>query len=90
MSVPEEQREFAARVEASLAQDWRPTFANLSAVTTVPVDDLVHHALVRWVSAGSEALLSIEPQALADLFAARDREDWFAVAGIVDWLRAGS
>jgi hypothetical protein len=50
---------------------------------------LVHHALVRWVSAGAEALLSIEPQALRDLIAARKREDWTAVAGIVDWLEAG-
>ena len=87
---PEEHRAFAEAVAASRAADWRPTFENLSAATTVPVDDLVHHALVRWVSAGSEALLSIEPQALRDLFAARDREDWPAVAGIVDWLRAGS
>jgi hypothetical protein len=89
MSVPPEHREFAAAVAASRLQDWRPTFENLSAATTVPVDDLVHHALVRWVSAGSEALLTVEPQALTDLFAARDREDWAAVAGIVDWLRAG-
>jgi hypothetical protein len=90
MSVPPEHRAFAAAVEASRRQDWRPTFENLSAATTVPVDDLVHHALVRWVSAGSEALLAVEPQALRDLFAARDREDWAAVAGIVDWLRAGA
>jgi hypothetical protein len=90
MSVPPEHREFAARVEASRHQDWRPTFERLSAATTVPVDDLVHHALVRWVSAGSETLLAVEPQALRDLFAARDREDWEAVAGIVDWLRAGA
>jgi hypothetical protein len=34
-------------------------------------------------------LLSLEPQALRELYAARDREDWRAVAGIVDWLRSG-
>lgn len=90
MSLPVEHREFAERVETSLAQDWRPAFEALSAATTVPIDDLVHHALIRWVAAGSEALLSIEPQALSDLFTARDREDWDAVAGIVDWLRAGT
>jgi hypothetical protein len=56
----------------------------------VPVDDLMHHALVRWVSAGSEALLSVDPQVLKDLAAAREREDWAAVAGIIDWLRAGT
>jgi hypothetical protein len=80
---------FREAVAASRHQDWRPTFENLSAEVGVPVDDLVHHALVRWVSAGSEALLSVEPQALRDLLAARDREDWPAVAGILDWLRAG-
>jgi hypothetical protein len=56
----------------------------------VPVDDLMHHALVRWVAAGSEALLAIEPRVLQDLIEARDREDWATVAGIIDWLRAGT
>lgn len=88
-AVPPQHREFADRVTAALAQDPRPTFENLSSETGVPVDDLVHFALVRWTAAGSEALLAIEPQALRDLCAARDREDWPAVAGIVDWLRAG-
>jgi hypothetical protein len=55
----------------------------------VPVDDLIHHALVRWVSAGSEALLTVEPRVLQELIEAREREDWDAVAGIIDWLRAG-
>jgi hypothetical protein len=55
----------------------------------VPVDDLIHHALVRWVSAGSEALLAIEPRVLQELIDAREREDWEAVAGIIDWLSAG-
>jgi hypothetical protein len=49
----------------------------------------VHHALVRWVSAGAEALLSVAPAVLDDLVAAREREDWPAVAGIIDWLTAG-
>jgi hypothetical protein len=56
----------------------------------VPVDDLIHHALVRWVSAGSEALLAVEPRVLQDLFDARRREDWDAVAGIIDWLQTGT
>jgi hypothetical protein len=34
-------------------------------------------------------LLAIEPQALRELIAARRRNDWTAVAGIVDWLEAG-
>ena len=88
-AVPEEHRAFADTVEASKLQDWRPTFERLSKTTGIPVDDLVHHALVRWASAGSEALLAVEPEMLRRLYEARDREDWNAVAGIVDWLRAG-
>jgi hypothetical protein len=89
VTVPPEHREFARRAEEALIMDPMPTFEALSSTTGVPVDTLVHYALVRWVSAGSEALLSIRPQALDDLIAARDREDWPAVAGIIDWLAAG-
>ncbi len=66
-----------------------PTFRALSEATGVPVGDLVHHALVRWASAGAEALMAAEPAVLRELVAARRREDWAAVAGIVDWLDAG-
>jgi hypothetical protein len=89
MPVPPEHREFALRVADARAVDPMPTFRALSENTGVPVDDLVHYALVRWASAGAEALLAIEPQALRDLLAARAREDWAAVAGIIDWLEAG-
>ena len=87
--IPPEHREFARQVEMSRVVDPMPTFENLSSATGVPVDALVHHALVRWVSAGAEALLAVEPQALRDLNEARERADWDAVAGIVDWLKAG-
>ena len=66
-----------------------PTFTNLSQATGVPVDDLVHYALVRWASAGAEALMATEPKVLDDLIAARRQEDWPKVAGIIDWLEAG-
>ena len=89
MAVPPEHREFARQVEASRLQDPMPMFERLSENTGVPVEDLVHHALVRWGSAGAEALMALEPQALQDLLAARQREDWDAVAGIVDWLKSG-
>ena len=89
MAVPPEHREFARRAQDAQLVDPVPTFEALSGATGVPVDALVHYALVRWVSAGSEALLSIRPQALDDLIAARAREDWPAVAGIIDWLEAG-
>ncbi|HEU4656815.1 MAG TPA: DUF6027 family protein [Capillimicrobium sp.] len=89
MTVPPQHREFARQVEASRAIDPMPTFAVLSEETGIPVDDLVHHALVRWVSAGAEALMAIEPPVLRELIDARRREDWRAVGGIVDWLEAG-
>lgn len=89
MTVPPEHQAFADTVAASRLQDPMPAFERLSRVTGVPVDDLVHHALVRWVAAGSEALMAVEPRVLADLVEARRREDWQAVAGIVDWLEAG-
>ena len=89
MPVPPEHREFAHHVELSQAVDPMPTFERLSENTGVPVDDLVHHALVRWAAAGAEALMAIEPQALRDLIDARRRQDWEQVAGILDWLEAG-
>jgi hypothetical protein len=88
--VPPQHREFARRVQESRLQDPRPTLENLSAATSVPVDDLVHHALVSWTSAGAEALLALEPRALRDLLAARRREDWHTVGGMIDWLAAGA
>ncbi len=88
--VPEQHRAFAEVVERSKLQDPRTTFENLSAETGIPVEDLVHHALVRWAAAGSEALMAAEPQVLRELKAARDREDWTAVGGLIDWLLAGS
>lgn len=90
MTVPPEHREFARQAEASLVVDPMPTFQALAGETGVPVDTLVHHALVRWASAGAEALLAIEPLVLEDLVAARQRNDWTAVAGIIDWLAAGT
>ena len=90
MTVPDEHRVFAAQAQEALAVDPMPTFRALSAETGVPVETLVHLALVRWASAGAEALMAVEPQVLRDLFAARARDDWGAVAGILDWLEAGT
>lgn len=89
MRVPAEHREFAQRAHESLQIDPAETLANLSRATGVPVDVLEHYALVRWTSAGAEALMSVEPQALRDLIDARRREDWAKVAGIIDWLESG-
>jgi hypothetical protein len=87
--IPPEHREFARQVGLSREVDPIPTFERLSETTGVPVDDLVHHALVRWAAAGAEALMAVEPQVLRELVEARRREDWERVAGIVDWLDAG-
>ena len=76
-------------MERSKLQDPRGTFERLSEETGIPVEGLMHHALTRWAAAGSEALMAAEPQVLQELQAARDREDWVAVAGLVDWLVAG-
>jgi hypothetical protein len=89
MPVPPEHAAFAAQAEAALAVDPMPTFRALSEATVVPMESLVHLALVRWASAGAEALMAVEPQVLRELIAARSREDWTAVAGIIDWLEAG-
>ena len=89
MAVPPEHREFARRAEDARLVDPLPTFEALSRATGVPVEALTHLALVRWASAGSEALLSVRPQVLDDLVDARHREDWPALAGIIDWLEAG-
>ena len=32
----------------------------------------------------------VEPEALRRLYAARKQEDWPTVAGIIDWLEAGT
>lgn len=89
MTVPEEHRAFADEVASSRLQDPYATLGRLAEVTGVAVDDLVHHALVRYVSAGSEALLSLEPLFLRQLIEARRLEDWQVVAGMIDWLEAG-
>lgn len=82
-------RAFIEQAEAARLVDPMPTFEALSRTTGVPVDAIVHLALVRWASAGAEALMAVEPQALRELIGARRREDWTAVAGIIDWLEAG-
>jgi hypothetical protein len=89
VAIPPEHQEFASQAEQALAVDPMPTFTALSKETGVPVRTLVHLALVRWASAGAEALMAIEPQVLRELIAARAREDWSSVAGIIDWLEAG-
>jgi hypothetical protein len=80
---------FRAAVSASLAADPMPTFTQLAANLGVPVGDVVHYALVRWASAGSEALMSGPPEVFAELAGAAESGDLARVRGIVDYLVAG-
>ena len=80
---------FRAAVSASLAADPMPTFTQLAANLGVPVADVVHYALQRWSSAGSEALMAGPPQVFADLARAADDGDLERVRGIVGFLMAG-
>jgi hypothetical protein len=81
--------DFAAQVAAARLQDPHPAIRNLSAFTGVPVDDLEHYALVKFVAAGSEAILACGPDPLAELVEARRAEQWDRVAGIIDWIASG-
>lgn len=80
---------FRAAVSASLAADPMPTFTQLAASLGVPVEDVIHYALFRWASAGSEALMSGPPEVFADLVRAADDGDLERVRGIVRFLLAG-
>lgn len=80
---------FRRAVADSRLLDPSPTFRRLSETTNIPVEDLVHHALVRWASAGAEALLFIGPAVLSELVAARRAADWEKVGALIDWLEAG-
>lgn len=84
-----EHDDFAAQVAAARLQDPGPTFARLSEVTGVGVEDLKHYALVKFVAAGSEAILTCGPDPLAELVAAREAGDWEKVGGLIDWIASG-
>ena len=80
---------FRAEVTASLLEDPLPGLQVLADRLGIPVDDVVHHALVRWMTAGSEALLAAPPEMLAALRDAVDAGDMGRVKGITDALLAG-
>jgi hypothetical protein len=80
---------FRAEVAASRLVDPMPGIDVLAANLGVPVDDVVHHALVRWSSAGAEALMAAPPEMLVALRDAADAGDVDRVQGIVAALLAG-
>ncbi len=80
---------FRAEVAASRLVDPMPGIDVLAANLGVPVDDVVHHALVQWSSAGAEALMAAPPEMLVALRDAADAGDVHRVQGIVAALLAG-
>ena len=92
--------DFKRAVADSGRLDPLPAFAELSALTGVPVPALLRYALVRWVSEGSEALLALGPRTVERLQAlveaaeqegteAARLEAYEHVRGALSWLRAG-
>ncbi|GAC1511077.1 MAG: hypothetical protein NVS1B3_14060 [Candidatus Dormibacteraceae bacterium] len=82
-------QKFRGDVALSRLVDPRPTLENLARNTGATYDEVVHHALVKYASAGAEALLAIEPQALRELIRASHDRDWAKVSALIDWLEAG-
>jgi hypothetical protein len=80
---------FRSEVAASRLVDPLPGLEVLARSLSVPLDDVVHHALVRWSSAGAEALLAAPPAMLVALRDAADEGDVTRVRGIVATLLAG-
>lgn len=80
---------FRAEVRDSQLLDPMPGLSALAKSLGVPVEQVVHHALVRWSAAGSEALLASPPDLLVALRDAADAGDAARVRDIVDALLAG-
>jgi hypothetical protein len=89
MPADDGNQNFRDDVALSLRVDPKPTLEDLARNTGLTYEEVAHHALVRYASSGAEALLSIEPQALRQLIAARRAGDWDGVGSIIDWLEAG-
>ncbi|MSO43970.1 MAG: hypothetical protein EXQ74_01460 [Thermoleophilia bacterium] len=79
---------FRAALAASSLLDPMPGLTALATSLGVDVDGVVHHALVRWSSAGSEALLAGAPEMLLALRDAAATGDLERVRGITDALLA--
>ena len=91
---------FKREVVAGALVDPLPTLRNLADYVGLPVGAVARHALVRWVSAGSDALLEVGPewvrrlsQPVARAEAAGTDEARLAayeeLRGMLGWLAAG-
>ncbi len=61
MMVDDSHANFRAEVDCYTAADPMPTMSNLSALTGIPVDQLVRYVLVKYAASASEALMTMGP-----------------------------
>lgn len=90
---------FHAEVAASALLDPMPALRNLAEFVGLPLGAVCHHALVRWTSAGSDALLELgpswvrrlnEPVSTAEQAGTDEARlaAYTELAGILSWLAA--
>ena len=93
-------RNFKQEVAAGALVDPLPTLQNLADYVGLPVGAVVRHALVKWVSAGSDALLEVGPAWVRRLAEPVDRAEaagtdearlvaYEELRGLLGWLAAG-
>ena len=91
---------FKREVAAGALVDPLPTVRNLADYVGLPVGAVARHALVKWVSAGSDALLEVGPGWVRRLAEPVERAEaagtddarlsaYQELRGLLDWLRAG-
>ena len=91
---------FKRDVAAGAPADPLPTLQNLADYVGLPIGAVVRHALVKWVSAGSEALLEVGPVWVRRLAEPVDRAEaagtddarlaaYVELRGLLRWLAAG-
>ncbi len=93
-------RNFKQEVAAGALVDPLPTLQNLADFVGLPLGAVVRHALVKWVSAGSDALLEVGPAWVRRLAEPIDRAEaagtdearlvaYEELRGLLGWLVAG-
>jgi hypothetical protein len=91
---------FKREVASGALVDPLPTLRNLAAFVDLPVGAVCRHALVKWTSAGSDALLEVGPawvHRLAEPVARAEAEGtdearlaaYEELRGLLGWLAAG-
>lgn len=91
---------FKREVAAGALVDPLPTLQNLADYVGLPVGAVVRHALVKWVSAGSDALLEVGPSWVRRLSEPLQRAEaagtdearlaaYEELRGLLGWLAAG-